>query len=75
MLEIAKSNSETSNNSIRLVAVALVISIAKLVATTLIILVIAAPFKLATLAILVAIAPLKCNAYKAARGRVASSAS
>jgi hypothetical protein len=69
MLEIAKSNSETSNNSIRLIAAMLVISIARLAAITLIIPVIATPFKLAI------IIPLKRSAYKAIRGCVASGAS
>jgi len=58
MLEIAKSNNKTSNNSIklvvaaltisvaRLVAIALALSIARLAAATLAIAIIAAPFKL-----------------------------
>ena len=74
MLEIAKSNSKTSNNSIRLIAAALIINIAKLAATTLIILIIAAPLKLIALAIPIIAALLKCNACKAIRGYVASSA-
>jgi hypothetical protein len=69
MLEIAKSNSKTSNNSVKLAIAILAISIAKLAATTLAILIIAALLKLAT------ITPLKRGAYKAARGCVASSAS
>jgi hypothetical protein len=69
MLEIAKSNSETSNNSIKLVAAILAINIAKLAAIALVILVIATPLKLAT------IAPLKRSAYKAIRGCAASNAS
>jgi hypothetical protein len=75
MLEIAESNSETSNNSARLAAAALAINIARLAVAALVVLVIAAPFKLITLAILVIAAPLRRNAYKAARGRAASSAS
>jgi hypothetical protein len=47
----------------------LIINIAKLVAITLAIPVIATPFKLAI------ITPLKCSAYKAIRGRIASNAS
>jgi hypothetical protein len=69
MLEIAKSNSETSNNNIRLVAAMLAINIAKLVATAFIIPVIATPLKL------IAITPLKRNAYKVIRSCAASSAS
>jgi len=65
MLEIAELNGETSNNSARLAAAALVISIARLAAITLVILVKAAPFKLTTLAILIAATPLKRNACKA----------
>jgi hypothetical protein len=61
MLEIAKSNSETSNNSARLAVAMLAISIAKLVAIT--------------LAILVIATPLKRSAYKAIRGCATSSAS
>jgi hypothetical protein len=69
MLEIAKLNSKTSNNSARLVVAILVVSIARLVATALIILVIATLLKLAT------IAPLKRNACKAIRSRAANKAS
>jgi hypothetical protein len=69
MLEIAKLNSKTSNNSIRLVVAILVISITRLVAAALIILIIAAPLKL------IIITPLKCSAYKAIRGCIASGAS
>ena len=69
MLEIAKLNSKTSNNSIRLVAAMLVISIAKLVAAALAIPVAAAPFKL------IITTPLKHSACKAIRSRIASSAS
>jgi hypothetical protein len=69
MLEIAKSNGETSNNNARLAAAMLTISIARLAATALIVPVIAAPLKL-TIA-----APFKRSAYKAARGRAASNAS
>jgi hypothetical protein len=69
MLEIAKSNSETNNNSIRLAATMLAINIAKLAAAALAILVIATPLKLIT------ITPLKRSAYKAIRGCVASSTS
>ena len=65
MLEIAESNSETSNNSIKLVIATLVISIAKLIAIALAILIIAALLKLATLAILITATRFKCNAYKA----------
>jgi hypothetical protein len=69
MLEIAKSNSKTSNNSAKLAAAMLAISIAKLVATALIIPVIAAPLKLITTT------PLKRSAYKATRSCAASDAS
>ena len=69
MLEIAKSNSETNNNSIRLVAAALTINIAKLAATAFAIPVIATPLKLTI------ITPFKRSAYKAIGGRVASGAS
>jgi hypothetical protein len=68
MLEIAKSNNKTNNNSIRLVAATLVVNIAKLVATTLTIPIAAAPLKLT-------ITTLRRSAYKAIRGRAASSAS
>jgi hypothetical protein len=61
MLEIVKLNGETSNNSAKLVAAMLVISIAKLAAIA--------------LAIPVAATPLKHSAYKAIRGYAASSAS
>jgi phosphoribosylcarboxyaminoimidazole (NCAIR) mutase len=69
MLEIAKSNSETSNNSIRLAVAMLAINIAKLVATDLTIPVIAIPFKLTTTT------PLKRSACKAARDCATSNAS
>jgi hypothetical protein len=69
MLEIAESNSKTSNNSARLVAAILAINIAKLAAAALAIPVTAAPLKLATAT------PLKCSACKAIRGRAASSIS
>jgi hypothetical protein len=69
MLEIIKSNGETSNNSTKLAAAILIINIAKLVATALIIPIAATPPKLTT------ITPLKRSAYKAIRGRAASSAS
>jgi hypothetical protein len=75
MLEIAKSNSETSNNSARLAAITLAISVARLAATALVVLITAAPLKLTTLTIPIAVAPLKRSAYKATRGRAASSAS
>jgi hypothetical protein len=75
MLEIAESNSETSNNSISLVVAALAISVAKLVAAALAILVIATPFKLATFIVLIIVAPFKRGAYKAIRGCAASGAS
>ena len=75
MLEIAKLNGKTSNNNISLIIAMLAISIARLVATALVIPIIATPLKLATLAILVIIAPLKRNAYKAARGCAASDTS
>jgi hypothetical protein len=68
-------NGKTSNNSIRLVVAALAISIARLVAAALAVLVAAAPLKLATLAIPVIATPLKRNAYKAIGSRAASSAS
>jgi hypothetical protein len=69
MLEIAELNGETSNNSIRLAATMLIISVARLVATTLAIPVIATPLKLAI------IAPLKHSACKATRSYIASNAS
>jgi hypothetical protein len=72
MLEIAKSNGKTSNNSASLAAAALAISIARLIAITLIILVAATPPKLATPIIA---APLKHNTCKAIKGYAASSAS
>jgi hypothetical protein len=75
MLEIAKSNSKTSNNSASLAVAALIINITKLAAAAFAVLIIATPLKLITLTILVIAAPLKCNVYKAIRGRVASSAS
>ena len=75
MLEIAESNSETSNNSISLAAVTLAISVAKLVAITLAILITITPLKLATLVVLIIAAPFKRGAYKAAGGRAANSAS
>jgi len=46
MLEIAKSNSKTSNNNARLAIAVLIVNIAKLVAIALIIPIVAAPFKL-----------------------------
>jgi hypothetical protein len=69
MLEIVKSNSETSNNSVRLVVAMLAISIARLAAIALAILVVATPFKLIT------ITPFKRSAYKVAGSRTANSAS
>ena len=69
MLEIAKSNSETSNNNIRLVAATLIVSIAKLAATALAIPVAATPLKLTT------IAPPRHSACKATGSRAASSTS
>jgi hypothetical protein len=75
ILEIAKSNSKISNNSARLVAITLIISVAKLAATNFIIPVIATPFKLATLAIYIIATPFKHNACKAISGCIASSAS
>jgi hypothetical protein len=68
MLEIAKSNSETSNNSAKLAVAILAISIAKLVATAFAVLVIAIPLKLAITT------PFRRSAYKAIRGCAASSA-
>ena len=75
MLEIAESNGETSNNSIRLAAAALTINITKLAATALAIPIIATPPKLTTLIVLIIATPPKHNAYKAIRGRAASNAS
>jgi hypothetical protein len=75
MLEIAKSNSKTSNNSTRLVAAALAISVARLATAAFAILVIATPLKLTTFAIPVIATPLKYSARKAIRGRAASGAS
>jgi hypothetical protein len=68
MLEIAESNSETSNNSIRLIAAMLAISVTRLAAAALAVPIIAAPPKLAT-------AALRRSACKVARGRAASNAS
>jgi hypothetical protein len=75
MLEIAESNGETSNNSIKLAAAALIISVARLAAAAFVILVAAAPLKLATLIVLVIAAPLKCSACKVAGSCAASGAS
>ena len=61
MLEIAKSNSETSNNSARLAAVTLAINIARLAAAALIVAIAAALSKLAY-----------ASAYKGNKGSVAS---
>jgi hypothetical protein len=69
MLEIAESNSETSNNSIRPAVAMLAISIAKLAATALAVPIIATPPKLIT------IAPLRRNACKAAGSCAASGVS
>jgi hypothetical protein len=75
MLEIVKSNGKTSNNSARLVAVALAINIARLAAAAFAVPIIATPPKLAALIVLIIATPFKRNAYKAIRGRAASSAS
>jgi hypothetical protein len=75
MLEIAKLNSETSNNSVSLVVATLIISIAKLAATALAILVAATPLKLTTFTIPIIAVPFKRNACKVVRGCAASSAS
>ena len=75
MLEIAELNGKTSNNSARLVAATLAISIARLVAATLAVPIAVAPPRLAALAILVIAAPLKHSACKAVGGRAASGAS
>ena len=75
MLEIVKSNSKTSNNSVKLVIATLAISVAKLAATAFAILVIVALLKLTALIIPIIAAPLKRSACKAARGRAANSAS
>jgi hypothetical protein len=64
MLKIAKLNGETSNNSISLIAIALAINIARLVATTLAILVAATPFKLIALIILIIVTPLSIMLIK-----------
>ena len=69
MLEIAESNSKTSNNSIRLVAAALIVNIARLAAAALAIPVKATPLKHTI------ITHHKSSAYKAIRGRAASGAS
>jgi hypothetical protein len=74
MLEIAKSNSKTSNNSARLIVAALAISVARLAATTLAVPIIAAPLKLTTLIVLVIVAPFKCGPFKAIRDYIASNA-
>jgi hypothetical protein len=75
MLEIAKLNSETSNNNIRLIAAMLTINIVKLAAAALVIPIIATPLKLIAFIVFIAAAPLKRNAYKAIRSYTASSAS
>ena len=75
MLEIAESNSKIGNNSARLIIATLIINIAKLVAITLIILIIATSLKLITLIILIIATPLKRNTYKAIRSCAASNAS
>jgi len=75
MLEIAKSNGETSNNSVKLAAAIFVISIARLAAATLEVLVVATPLKLIALIVLIIATPFKRSAYKSARGRAASSTS
>ena len=72
MLKIVKSNSKTSNNSTSLAVAILTINIAKLIATTFIILIAATPPKLATLVIAT---PFKRSAYRVIRSRAASSAS
>jgi hypothetical protein len=69
MLEIAESNGETSNNSIRLAAAILAISIARLAAAALIVPITATPLKLATITL------LKRSACKVAGSRAASGAS
>jgi hypothetical protein len=63
MLEIAESNSETSNNSARLVAATFAVNIAKLIAAALALNITAAPPKLAHV-----------NACKGGEGNAASSA-
>ena len=75
MLKIAKSNSKTSNNSIRLAAAALAVNIARLIATTLAITVAATPLKLITLVVPIIALPLKRGACKVAGGRAASGTS
>ena len=75
MLEIAKSNSKTSNNSIKLVIATLIINIAKLAAAALAVLVIATPLKPTTLIIPIIAAPFKCSACKAIKGYTASGTS
>jgi hypothetical protein len=75
MLEIAELNGETSNNSAKLVVAALAISVTRLAAAALAILIAAAFLKLIAFAVLIIAAPLKRNACKVAGGRVASSAS
>jgi hypothetical protein len=66
MLEIAESNGETSNNSARLAAAALIISIARLAVAALVVLIVAIPLKFTALAIPVIATPLKRSACKAA---------
>jgi len=75
MLEIAKSNGETSNNSVKLAAAIFVISIARLAAATLEVLVVATPLKLITLVVPIIALPLKRGACKVAGGRAASGTS
>ena len=75
MLEIAKSNGETSNNSVKLAAAIFVISIARLAAATLEVLVVATPLNLITLVVPIIALPLKRGACKVAGGRAASGTS
>ena len=75
MLEIAELNSKTSNNSIKLVVAALIVSVTRLAAIALVVFIAATSFKLAAFAVPIIAASLKYNAYKAIKGRIASNAS
>jgi hypothetical protein len=63
MLEIAKSNSETSNNSVRLAAATLAVNVTKLATTAFALGITAAPLRL-----------VYASAYKGSRVGAASSA-
>ena len=75
MLEIAKSNSETSNNNTSLAAATLAINIAKLAAAAFAIPIAATPLKLTAFIVPIIATPLRRSACKAIGGRAASNAS